>query len=287
MRPAERGFLLLTSPLGDPQRRPLSPAAMRQLKRRLRENPVYAPGREMTPADLIAIGCELRQAEHIIGLLAQEERLMQYMYPAVKEGIQVLTWVTKEYPQSVLRALKADSPGTLWAKGNLSLLEKPCISLVGSRELRPDNAEFAAAVGKWAAAQGYVLVSGNARGADRTAQDACLNAGGNVISVLADRLSGHSVPEGMLLLSEDGYDLPFSAQRAISRNRVIHAMGKYTFVAQSSFQRGGTWKGTMQNLKHGYSPVLCFDDGSAAAAELIRQGASPVTPETLLTNCFL
>lgn len=277
MKPAERGFLLLTSPMGDPLRRPLTPAAMRRLKQRLKEHPVQDPFRQMIPQDLIRLGYSPEQAAHILQLLSEEDRLMDYLYPARKQGIQVLTWLTEGYPQAVLQALKAESPGTLWAKGNISLLHRPCVSLVGSRDLHPQNAEFAAAAGRWAARKGYVLVSGNARGADRTAQSACLEAGGSVISVLADDLLSKPVPRGMLLLSEDGYDLPFSAQRAISRNRVIHAIGRYTFVAQSSFQRGGTWKGTIQNLSHGYSPVYCFDDGSAASAELIRQGAKPIT----------
>lgn len=283
MKPTERGFLLLTSPLGDPLRKPLTPAAMRRLKQRLKENPVRDPYRHMIPEDLILLGYSPEQAMHILQLLSEEELLMQYMYPAVRQGIQVLTWITEGYPKSVLEALKAESPGTLWAKGNLSLLNMPCVSLVGSRELRPENAAFAKAVGQWAAEHGFALVSGNARGADRTAQNACLDAGGSVISVLADDLLSKHAPQGMLLLSEDGYELPFSAQRAISRNRVIHAMGKYTFVAQASFQKGGTWKGTVQNLRHGYSQVLCFDDGSAAATELIRQGAKPISMEELNT----
>lgn len=277
MRPAERGFLLLTCPLGEPARKPLTPAAMRRLKQRLKENPVRDPYRQMIPEDLIRLGYSPEQAEHIVYLLSQEELLTEYLYPAVKRGIRVLTWVTEGYPQSVLQALKAESPGTLWAKGELSLLDRPCVSLVGSRELKPENEAFARAVGYWAAEKGYVLVSGNARGADRTAQNACLEAGGAVISILADDLVSKHMPERMLLLCEDGYELPFTAQRAISRNRVIHAMGKYTFVAQASFQKGGTWSGAVQNLKYGYSEVLCFDDGSAAAAELIRRGARPIT----------
>lgn len=281
MRPAERGFLLLTCPLGEPARRPLTPAAMRRLKQRLREHPVRDPNRQLFPEDLIRLGYAREQAEHIVSLLSQEELLTEYLYPAVRQGIRVLTWVTEGYPQSVLRALKAESPGTLWAKGDPSLLDMPCVGLVGSRELDPENEAFARAVGRWAAARDYALVSGNARGADRTAQNACLAAGGSVISILADDLLSKHAPERMLLLCEDGYELPFTAQRAISRNRVIHSMGKYTFVAQASFQKGGTWKGTVQNLRHGYSQVLCFDDGSAAAAELIRQGARPIETDEL------
>ena len=111
MRPAERGFLLLTSPLGDPLRKTMTPAAMRRLKQRLKENPVSDPHRQMVPEDLIRLGYPPAEAEHILGLLSEEERLLDYLHPAIRQGIHVLTWITEGYPQAVLQALKAESPG--------------------------------------------------------------------------------------------------------------------------------------------------------------------------------
>ena len=77
-----------------------------------------------------------------------------------------------------------------------------------------------------------------------------------MISVVADRLEDHREKENVLYLSEEGYDMAFSAQRALSRNRVIHALGIKTFVAQSRLI-GGTWDGTTNNLKNGFSSVFC------------------------------
>ena len=144
---------------------------------------------------------------------------------------------------------------------------------MGSRELRPDNHAFARAVGVLAAEQGMTLVSGNARGADRAAQEACLNAGGKVICIVADALWKHHVRDNVLFLAEEDYDSPFTAQRALSRNRCIHALGQMVFVAQSGLEKGGTWDGTAKNLRFGWSPVLCFRDGSEASRELEQMGA--------------
>ena len=171
------------------------------------------------------------------------------------------------------RELGLDSPGTFWAKGDLTLLNTPAISLVGSRELKPENHSFAEAVGFHAAKQGLTLVSGNARGADRAAQEVCLRAGGKVISIVADELWKHHSRKNMLYLSEEDYDSPFTAQRALSRNRCIHALGSMVFVAQSGLKKGGTWDGTAKNLQFGWSPVLCFRDGSEASCELEQLGA--------------
>ena len=86
----------------------------------------------------------------------------------------------------------------------------------------------------------------------------------------------------MLFLSEGGWTLPFSATRALSRNRLIHAMGEKTLVAQTGFGSGGTWSGTLDNLRHGWSTVFVHDDGSMGAAALIARGAEPVAALTSL-----
>jgi predicted Rossmann fold nucleotide-binding protein DprA/Smf involved in DNA uptake len=153
----------------------------------------------------------------------------------------------------------------------------PAVALVGSRDLSRENREFAREVGRQAALQGYVLVSGNARGADQEAQNACLAHGGYVISVVADSLAEHGKRDRVLYLSEDEFAADFSAARALSRNRVIHALGQITFVAQCGYQTGGTWDGTVKNLRFGYSPVFCFADGSPAQKLLEDMGADIVT----------
>ena len=144
-----------------------------------------------------------------------------------------------------------------------------------------ENADFAAQVGYQAARQGYVLISGNARGADSIAQNACLEAGGQVISVVADELAEKRGSSHVLYVSLEGFDLPFTPARALSRNRVIHALGEKTLVAQCAAGMGGTWDGTVRNLHAGWSPVFCFPDGSEAVQRLIQLGAGSVRTEQL------
>ncbi len=182
-----------------------------------------------------------------------------------------------DYPLPVRSRLGDRAPDVLWALGDTSFLERPAVALVGSRDLLPENQAFAAQVGRMAAAMGFVLVSGNARGADRTAQDACLAQGGHVICVVADKLTSHKPDPNILYLSEEACDLGFSARRALSRNRIIHCLGAVTFVAQSNFGKGGTWDGTMKNLRGHWSPVFCCRDGREATEEFIFRGATAIT----------
>ena len=281
MTGAERGFLLLTSHLGNPERPVLTTAQFRMLTDRVVHGETPREERELTVSDLIQLGYGRDMAARIVRLLSEEDLLHHYLHRGHRLDCVPVTRVTEAYPLILRQRLGLDSPGTIWGKGNLSLLNTPAISLVGSRELCPENHRFAEAVGRYAAKQGLTLVSGNARGADRAAQEACLAAGGKVISIVADELWKHPAREAVLYLSEEDYDSPFTAQRALSRNRCIHSLGRMVFVAQSDLQKGGTWDGTAKNLHFGWSPVACFRDGSEASLELEQLGAFLIDMEDL------
>ena len=283
MTGAEAGFLLLTSQLGNPDRKPLTTAQLRILAGRVKAAEKDPTPRELCQEDLLALGYGREMASRILHLLEEEELLRYYCRRGEKVRCHPLTRLTMGYPLQLQAKLGEETPGCLWYKGDISLLSQPMVALVGSRELSEENRHFAKEVGRQAALQGYVLVSGNARGADQTAQNACLHLGGKVISVIADSLEEKTEKENVLYLSEDGFDCPFTAQRAISRNRIIHALAERTFVAQASLYTGGTWDGTVKNLRHQWSKVYGFVDGSTAMDELVQMGAEPIT-ETELQN---
>lgn len=281
MNAREEGFLLLCSELGVPGRKTLTTAQLRTLAKRVGAARWEEPDRDLTARDLVSLGYSREMAERILILLEDKPLLDYYCQRGKKQNCLPLARVSGAYPQRLLQSLGLDSPGCLWYKGDLSILKLPAISLVGSRDLNPENRAFAREIGRQAALQGYVLVSGNARGADQEAQNACLEAGGKVISVVADSLAGHSLRENVLYLSEEDFDTPFTAQRALSRNRIIHSLGQKTFVAQCGYECGGTWDGTVKNLRFGFSPVYCFCDGSPAQRLLAEMGAQPVDLQNL------
>lgn len=273
MNALETGFLLLSSQLGNPERKPLTVSQLRTLAQRIRGAEMPTDDRNLRKEDLMRLGYSAEMAVRIVELLKDQAILDYYLTKGRRFDCVPLTRAGESYPLRVRKSLGDDSPGCLWAKGDLSLLSEPSISLVGSRDLREDNRYFAQQLGIQAAKQGFALVSGNARGADKTAQESCLAAGGRVICVVADSLEKQKQRDTVLYLSEDGFDCSFSPQRALSRNRIIHSLGAMTFVAQASLYTGGTWDGAAKNLQGRWSPVLCFDDGSPAARELEMLGA--------------
>lgn len=240
-----------------------------------------AQDRDMRAEDLIAIGYHRAEAARILQLLSHREQLQWYLQKGSQRDCHPITRLSPAYPYRLRQTLGLDSPSSLWYKGDPVLLEKPAVALVGSRDLKPENQDFAWEVGRQAAQQGFTLISGNARGSDRVAQQSCLDHGGTVISVVADRLEKCPVQHSILFLAEDGFDLDFSAPRALLRNRIIHALAQKVFVAQIRAGKGGTWDGSIRNLRHGWSPVFCYDDNSPGFQELVQMGAVPVTRNSL------
>lgn len=281
MTAGEQGFLLLTGYLGDPERKPLTIAQFRLLAQRVRAMEKPKEDRELTRADLVGLGYDGPFADRVISLLSQTEQLRWYVEKGIRQDCYPIARVSRGYPHCLRERLGLDAPGALWAKGDVSLLDRPAVALVGSRELLEENRKFAQQLGAETAKQGYVLISGHARGADRAAQDSCLEQGGKVISVVADQLEKHPLQNNVLYISEEGYDLAFSAQRALQRNRIIHSLGSKTFVAQCALGKGGTWNGTRKNLLAGWTPVFCFRDGSRASVELQQLGAALVDKSQL------
>ena len=281
MNGRERGFMLLSSHLGESGRKPLTASQLRVLADRVSLMNRPDEDRDLIQKDLTDLGYSREMAGRILHLLQEEDVLDYYLRKGEVLGCEPITRVSDLYPLHLRKRLGLESPGVLWARGDMGLLTQPMVALVGSRELREENWKFAAEVGRQAARQGYVLVSGNARGADRTAQESCLDAGGKVICVVADELWKQPLRENVLYVSEDDFEEGFSAQRALSRNRVIHALGIVTFVAQSFFGSGGTWDGTVKNLQNHWSDVYGFNDGSDAMAELSQMGLERIGMEEL------
>ncbi len=276
MTGAERGLVMLCSHLGQPDRKPLTGPQLRNTGKLVAASD-RGQDRTLSPPDLEALGLSPEQSLRIHGLLQQETLLDRYLDRAAAAGCMPLTRRTPGYPHVLLQKLGQDAPGCLWYKGDPDLLNRPAVALVGSRDIGMEQGDFAREAGRQAALQGYVLVSGNARGADRLAQDSCLAFGGQVISVVADSLEDKPLRDSVLYLSLEDFDRPFSTIRALARNTIIHALADLALIAQCGYGSGGTWNGATGNLHRGLCPVCVFQDGSPAASALLDQGACGVS----------
>ena len=71
----EQGFLLLSSHLGDPERKVLTAAQLRTLGARVRQMAAPSEDRDVTAEDLVSLGYDRNTASRILTLLADKEQL--------------------------------------------------------------------------------------------------------------------------------------------------------------------------------------------------------------------
>jgi DNA processing protein len=141
-----------------------------------------------------------------------------------------------------------DPPRSLWARGDLSLLDRPCVAIVGTRRATAYGERVARELARVLAGAGATIVSGLARGIDACAHRGALEAGGATVAVLGTGLDvvfpkGHarlqqSIAERGLLLSEIE---PARAAHGGSfplRNRIIAAITSATIVVEAGVKSG-------------------------------------------------
>src|SRR6266508_2406999 len=113
-------------------------------------------------------------------------------------------------------------------------------------------AQVARAAAAAAAAQRYGVVSGAAKGVDRLAMTASLDAGGSAVGVLADSLTRMTRDPEVRQAACDGRlclctpykpTAGFSVANAMGRNKLIYALSKATLVVAADATKGGTWAG--------------------------------------------
>ena len=282
MTGAEMGILMLTCPLGEDVQ-PLEYHQFHFLRQQL-ASAQPTEDRDLGEADLRAMGLSRDFSAQIIRLLDRQRQLEFYLSAAARRGITPLTRLDGVFPRKLEEKLRTACPPALFCKGNPDLLSLPAIAAVGSRRIDEPNQRFAWHVGELAAKEGYAVVSGGAMGADFAAQDACLQNGGKVIVFTPEPLESFRYKENVVYLSEEGWEMEFTARRALNRNRLIHAMGEKSFVAQCSYGKGGSWRGAEENLRQGYSPLFVYDDGRSGAKGLMERGAIGVREIASIRN---
>ena len=80
---------------------------------------------------------------------------------------------------------------------------------------------------------------------------------------------------------------PFSAQKALTRNHTIYAMGEKSLVVAAREGTGGSWRGAVDCLRGGFSPVYVWNGENADTAgnrALCALGAKPYSLEAGLSD---
>lgn len=206
---------------------------------------------------------EEETASRVRALLARTKAVFRLMEAYERQGYRLMLPADSRWPH-VLDALGAQAPLFLFYHGNARLPDHPRMAVAGSRDIAPLTADMARRLGRMLAQEGITLVSGGARGVDLAAQRALLEAGGSMILVPAlpvsqvpmGKLERRAMEEGrMLILCDTLPDEPFSAAKALARNHTIYALGDAALVVAARRGLGGSWRGAIDCLRGGWSPV--------------------------------
>ncbi len=162
-----------------------------------------------------------------------------------EKGIECVTRLSPAYPETLANI---DSPpAVLYCKGDTGLLKSDCFSVVGSRRTLPKAlAECAKIAGELSKV--FTVVSGLADGADASALEGALEAGGKVISVLAggfdyiypqcNKQLFESVAKRGLAVSEYPPDTQPRPYYFPVRNRIIAGLSKGVLVVSAGEKSG-------------------------------------------------
>jgi predicted Rossmann fold nucleotide-binding protein DprA/Smf involved in DNA uptake len=233
-------------------------------------------------------GIDKALSERIARLLDAATSFAFALDEAEQSGVRVLSARDDDYPSVLRERLGRGAPPLLYLVGDPSLLTADLLGVVGSRSLDPEGEDVPRQAAAAAVEHGHGVVSGGAKGVDRLAMLAALEAGGVAVGVLADSLTRttrdaevrRAVSEGSLCLCTP-YNPPagFSVANAMGRNKLIYALSRATVVVAADFDKGGTWAGAVEALRRRTTPVLVWTGPGAGVGNprLVERGAVELT----------
>ena len=176
--------------------------------------------------------------------LYPEAQAQAELETAAKIGAHLLFIGTPDYP--FLLARTETAPPVLYARGDLSLLDRPAVAIVGARNASAAGIRFARQLAMDLAEADQVIVSGLARGIDAAAHAAALERG--TIAVVA---GGADVPyppdhadlmariaDKGLVIAEQPPGIHPQARHFPRRNRIIAGLSAGTIVVEGAPKSG-------------------------------------------------
>lgn len=212
--------------------------------------------------------------------------LVEKEYEALrKSGGDFITAGETAYPLAL--AALPDAPPVLSVIGNVGLLKKQAVAIVGARNASLNGRKFAEQLARDLGAQDLVIASGLARGIDTAAHTGALPTG--TIAVVAGGVDVVYPPENEKLqkqIGEDGLIVaesvlgqqPF-AQSFPRRNRIVSGLSAGVVVVEATLKSGSliTARVAAEQGRDVYAvPGHPMDPRAAGPNHLIREGATLV-----------
>lgn len=183
--------------------------------------------------------------------------------------------------QTINEKSKLEPPSHFWYRGNLSILEKNSIAVIGSRNPKYESTKACNYITKEFTKRDFNIVSGLAIGCDTVAHRTALDVNGSTIAVLSNGLDNESiypnenkglameiVDKGGLLLSEYPINKKANIYDLVNRDRLQAGLSLATVLIQAK-STGGSMHAAQCTL-NASKPLYCvsFKDESINKDEL-------------------
>lgn len=199
----------------------------------------------------------------------------------------IVTLADPEYPQSLLEI--PDPPALIYVRGRLDLLNRPALSIVGSRNATPQGIQNAERFAEAFADAGLTVASGLALGIDGAAHRGALTANGNTVAFIGtgiDRIYPARNRDLALeigargaIISEFPLATPVSAANFPRRNRLISGFSRGVLVIEAAVESGSliTARLAAEQGRDVFAiPGSIHSPQSRGCHKLIKQGAKLV-----------
>jgi predicted Rossmann fold nucleotide-binding protein DprA/Smf involved in DNA uptake len=208
----------------------------------------------------------------------------------LSKGLWVIGRGDPDYPRLLKQKLRRGAPPLLFGAGARSGLDTGGVAIVGSRAADSGALHFTRRLAQRCAKAGLPVISGGAKGVDREAMTAALDAGGRAIGVLPGDLERVALEksfrkaledERLTLLSPYDPGARFTVWSAMDRNKDVYALSAFSVVVSSDFDKGGTWAGALENLQARWVPLFVRADPGTLEGNprLVERGGIPLRTE--------
>jgi predicted Rossmann fold nucleotide-binding protein DprA/Smf involved in DNA uptake len=288
LTPNTQSILLLCASFGssrDSYPQPLSLTEYNLLTKWLRS-------RQLDPASLLESSgkielktCDCLEHHRLESLLERGMMLALSVEKWTNQGLWILGRGDSFYPDRLKQQLGQKAPAVLYGVGDIQLLSKGGLAIVGSRNVDEEGISYTEQIADNCSRQGIQIVSGGAKGVDTVAMLAALAEGGTVVGILADSLAKSAVSskyrsaiqnKQLTLISAVDPQAGFNVGNAMGRNKYIYALADYGLVVSADYNKGGTWEGAVEALKKENSvPIFIRSEGKLPEGnkQLLKRGA--------------
>jgi len=196
----------------------------------------------------------------------------------------IVTYQDEAYPAQLKEI--ANFPPLLFVQGDISLLKRIQIGMVGSRNATPTGIDIAFHFAKTLSASGIVITSGLARGIDGASHEGALQENGKTIAVMGTgpdviyprrhQALFHKIIESGCIVTEFPTGVGPQAQNFPRRNRIISGLSKGVLVVEAAYASGSlvTAKYALEQNREVFAiPGAIHNPFSRGCHALIKQGA--------------